>query len=63
MHMDDPHEERTPDLIERIRKMRDAAQREMDQFGDPGDYDTRKIVGQKKPANESLEHSEEETES
>ena len=47
MNFQDQYDDRTPDLIERIRKMRDAAQREMDKFGNPADYDTRKIVGQK----------------
>lgn len=63
MNIDDPYEERTPDLIERIRRMRDAAQREMDRFGDPAGYDTRKIVGQKKTRSNSSEHPAEGTES
>jgi hypothetical protein len=48
MHTENPYEDRTQDLIERIRRMRDAAQREMDKFGDSVGYDTRKIAGQKK---------------
>jgi hypothetical protein len=43
--------------------MRDVAQREMDKFGDPAGYDTRVIVGQKKSAGESPEHTAEGTES
>jgi hypothetical protein len=58
MNFQDQYDDRTPDLIERIRKMRDAAQRQMDKFGNPADYDTRKIAGQK-ITGASLEHTAE----
>ena len=35
---DDSH-----DMIERIRKLREAAEKKMNAFGDPGDYDVRII--------------------
>lgn len=63
MNVQEQYEDRTPDLIERIRKMRDVAQREMDKFGNPTDYDTRVIIGQKKSACESSAHTAEGTES
>jgi hypothetical protein len=63
MNAQEQYEDRTPDLIERIRKMRDAAQREMDKFGDPADYDTRVIIGQKKSTGESPAHTAEGSES
>jgi hypothetical protein len=63
MNVQEQYEDRTPDLIERIRKMRDAAQREMDKFGDPAGYDTRVVIGQKKSTGEAAEHTAEGTES
>ena len=57
MNFQDHYDDRTPDLIERIRKMRDAAQREMDKFGNPADYDMRKIAGQKAASSESPGHT------
>ncbi len=36
---EEPYEERTPDLIARIRKMRETAREQMDRFGDPAEYD------------------------
>lgn len=62
MNVQEQYEDRTPDLIERIRKMRDAAQREMDKFGDPADYNTRVIIGQKKSAAKPSAHTTEGTE-
>ena len=56
MNIQEQYEDRTPDLIERIRKMRDAAQREMDKFGDPAGYEMRMIVGRKKSTAESPAH-------
>ena len=53
MNFQDQYDERVPDLIERIRRMRDAAQREMDKFGDPAGYDTRVIVGQQRRSSAS----------
>jgi hypothetical protein len=39
--------ERTPDLVAKIRKMREAAEWEMNRFTRPADYDVRRVVGQK----------------
>ncbi|MFP5228354.1 MAG: hypothetical protein ACLGXA_12080 [Acidobacteriota bacterium] len=44
---DEPYEERTPDLIARIRKMREAAREQMDRFGDPAEYDVEMLRGRK----------------
>lgn len=41
-HFDDSH-----DMIERIRKLRDAAEKKMNAFGDPAGYDVRIIRGRK----------------
>jgi hypothetical protein len=41
-HSDDSH-----DMIERIRKLRDAAEKKMNAFGDPSGYDVRIIRGRK----------------
>jgi hypothetical protein len=41
-HFDDSH-----DMIERIRKLREAAEKKMNAFGDPADYDVRIIHGRK----------------
>ena len=35
------------DLIARIRRAREAAQRKIDAFGDPSEYEVRKIYGQR----------------
>ncbi len=47
---DSEHYEDTHDMIERIRKLKDAAQRKMDAFGDPSGYDVRVIQGRKTAA-------------
>jgi len=39
----DPYDERSIDLVARVRATREAAQRKMDAFGDPADYVVRKI--------------------
>lgn len=39
-HLDDSH-----DMIERIRKLREAAEKKMNAFGDPADYHARIIRG------------------
>lgn len=43
---DDQYMERTPDLVARIRKMREAAEKEMNRFTRVADYDLRRVVGQ-----------------
>ena len=44
---DSPYDDRSPDLIARVRKMREAAERRMNAFGKIADYDVRKVVCQK----------------
>jgi hypothetical protein len=54
MHTEDSPIERTPDLIAKIRALREQAEKEMDRFTDAGDYDVRHVVGRKpKPAAEA----------
>jgi hypothetical protein len=47
---DDQFMERTPDLVAKIRKLREAAEKEMNQFTRVADYDVRRVVGQKPKA-------------
>jgi len=47
MHTEDSALERTPDLVKKIRALRDQAQNEMDRFTVAGDYDIRHVVGRK----------------
>jgi hypothetical protein len=44
---DSEHYEDSHDMIERIRKLRDAAERKMNAFGDPAGYDVRIVRGRK----------------
>jgi hypothetical protein len=44
---DSNHYDDSPDLIERIRKLREAAEKKMNVFGDPKDYEVRIISGRK----------------
>jgi len=46
MHSEDQYLDRTPDLVAKIRAMREAADREMDRFTCVSDYDVRRVVGQ-----------------
>ena len=55
MPKEDQYMERTPDLIAKVRKLREAAQHEMDKFTRVADYDVRRVVGQKPKA--SIEFS------
>jgi hypothetical protein len=41
---DSPYDDRSPDLIARVRKMREAAGRRMNAFGKIADYDVRRVV-------------------
>ena len=41
------HYEDSQDMIERIRKLREAAERKMNAFGDVSEYDVRVIQGRK----------------
>lgn len=45
---DDPYMERTQDLVARVRAAKQAAQREMESFGDVSEYDITIIQGQLK---------------
>lgn len=47
---EDQYIERTPDLVARVRKMREAAEKEMNRFTRMADYDVRRVVGQKPKA-------------
>ena len=47
---DDQFMERTPDLVAKIRKLREAAEKEMNKFTRVADYDVRHVVGQKPKA-------------
>jgi hypothetical protein len=38
--------ERTPDLVARIRQLRETAEKEMNRFTCLSDYDARRVVGQ-----------------
>jgi hypothetical protein len=40
--------DRSADLVARVRAAREAAQREMESFGDPSEYDVTYIYGQKR---------------
>jgi hypothetical protein len=44
---DSEHYEDSRDMIERIRKLREAADKKMNAFGDPAGYDVRMIRGRK----------------
>ena len=44
---DSEHYEDSQDMIARIRKLREAAEKKMNAFGDPAGYDVRVIRGRK----------------
>jgi hypothetical protein len=46
MQSEDQYLDRTPDLVAKVRAMREAADREMDRFTRVADYDMRRVVGQ-----------------
>jgi hypothetical protein len=46
MHTEDQYLDRTPDLVAKVRAMREAADREMERFTCIADYDVRRVVGQ-----------------
>ena len=53
---EDQYLERTPDLVAKVRKMREAAEKEMNRFTRVADYDVRRVVGHgPKPAPVSAE--------
>ena len=56
MQSEDQYLERTPDLVAKVRAMREAAQKEMNRFTRLSDYDVRRVVGHgPKPAPVSAE--------
>ena len=56
MQSEDQYLERTPDLVAKVRAMREAAQKEMNRFTRLSDYDVRRVVGRgPKPAPVSTE--------
>ncbi len=46
MASEDQYMERTPDLVAKIRAMREAADKQMNRFTRVADYDVRRVVGQ-----------------
>lgn len=52
MHTEDSPLERTPDLVAKIRALRQLAEKEMDRFTGASDYDVRRVTG-KKPETET----------
>lgn len=53
MHIEDSPLERTPDLIAKIRALREQAEQQMNQFIHPDDYDVRRVTG-RKPKSETV---------
>ena len=47
---EDQYVERTSDLVAKIRKLREVAEKEMNKFTRVADYDVRRVVGQKPKA-------------
>ena len=50
MQSEDQYAERTPDLVAKVRAMREAAEKEMNRFTRVADYDARRVVGHKPKA-------------
>ena len=50
MQSEDQYLERTPDLVAKVRAMRETAEKEMNKFARVADYDVRRVVGQKPKA-------------
>jgi hypothetical protein len=50
MPNEDQYMDRTPDLVAKIRKLREAAEKEMNYFTRVADYDVRRVVGEKPKA-------------
>lgn len=42
---EDQYMERTPDLVAKVRAMREAAEKQMNRFTRVADYDARRVVG------------------
>jgi hypothetical protein len=45
MLSEDQYMERTPDLVAKIRKLRETAEKEMNRFTRLADYDVRRVIG------------------
>ncbi len=45
MQSEDQYLERTPDLVAKVRAMRQAAEKQMNRFTRVADYDVRRVVG------------------
>jgi hypothetical protein len=45
MQSDERYLDRTPDLVAKVRAMREAAEKEMNRFTRVADYDVRRVVG------------------
>jgi len=56
MHIEESLIERTPDLVTKIRALREQAEKQMNQFTCTDDYDVRRVTG-KKPKVDSTEAS------
>jgi hypothetical protein len=50
MQSEDQYLERTPDLVAKVRAMRETAVKEMNKFARVTDYDVRRVAGQKPKA-------------
>lgn len=58
MHSEDEYLECTPDLVAKVRVLRNAAQQQMDRFTCVSDYNVRRVVGQgTKPVPVSIENN------
>ena len=55
------HEDHSFDLVARVRAAKEAAQREIEAFGDISEYEVRIIQGQKKESPEPSESGKEST--
>jgi hypothetical protein len=56
MQSEDQYIERTPDLVAKVRALREIANREMNRFSRVSDYDVRRVVGRgQKPTTVSVE--------
>ena len=57
MLSEEQYMERTPGLIAEIRKLREAAEKEMNRFTRVADYDVCRVVGQKPKASQVSEET------
>jgi hypothetical protein len=57
MQGEEQYLERTSDLVARVRKLREEAEKQMNRFTNPDDYDVRRVVGQKPKGNDEAVRS------